>query len=333
VTVHSFGATDLPQEQASALRRAVRLEWITLVFLAGAITLVGLVAGNSQAMKAAWVEDLLSLLPPISFLLAVRLVRRLPTVDRPYGFHRSIGAAHLVSGTALLTMGTFLIIDSGTGLVSAEHPAIGSVAIAGQLVWLGWLMIAAMVVTGIPPVLLGRAKMRLAETLHDKVLYADADMNKADWLTAAGSIVGVLGIGIGLWWADAAAALFIAATIVSDGFTNVRAAVRDLMDGRPTTYDNAGPHPVLAEVVALLRELDWVSDAGVRARDQGHVFHVEAFVVPAPGQPPPGIEQLDDLRAQCTRLDWRLEDVVVIPVGELPRQADRGSCGGGRHDS
>ncbi|HRL81685.1 MAG TPA: hypothetical protein PLK46_15340, partial [Propioniciclava sp.] len=32
------------------------------------------------------------------------------------------------------------------------------------------------------------------EQLHDKVLYADADMNKADWLTAAGSIVGILGI-------------------------------------------------------------------------------------------------------------------------------------------
>lgn len=137
--------------------------------------------GNSQAMKAAWVEDLLSVLPPIAFLLAVRVIRRPPSTDRPYGFHRSIGAAHLVAGAALLTMGSFLVVDSATGLITAEHPSIGSVAIGDRLVWLGWLMIGAMVVTGIPPVLLGRAKMRLAESLHDKVLYADADMNKADW--------------------------------------------------------------------------------------------------------------------------------------------------------
>ncbi|HYI58630.1 MAG TPA: cation transporter [Microlunatus sp.] len=310
----AFGRTTLPEPQADALRRAVRLEWITLAFLAGAITLVGLVLGNSQAMKAAWIEDLLSVLPPISFLLAVRLVSRPPSVDRPYGFHRSIGAAHLVSGTALLIMGGFLVVDSSIGLISAEHPAIGSVAIGGQLIWLGWLMIGAMVITGVPPVLLGRAKMKLAETLHDKVLYADADMNKADWLTALGSIIGVMGIGLGLWWTDAVAALFIAATIVSDGIKNLRSAVRDLMDARPTTYDNARPHPVLPQVVALLRKLDWVRDAGVRARDEGHVFHVEAFVVPAST---PTVAMLEEARRRCIALDWRLEDVVVIPVDEL----------------
>jgi cation diffusion facilitator family transporter len=316
----TFGRTTLPDAQADALRRAVRLEWITLAFLAGAITLVGLVLGNSQAMKAAWIEDLLSVLPPISFLLAVRLVRRPPSVDRPYGFHRSIGAAHLVSGTALLIMGGFLVIDSSIGLLSAEHPAIGSVAIGGQLVWLGWLMIGAMVLTGVPPVLLGRAKMKLAETLHDKVLYADADMNKADWLTALGSIIGVTGIGLGLWWTDAVAALFIAATIVSDGIKNLRSAVRDLMDARPTTYDNARPHPVLPQVVDLLRGLDWVREAGVRARDEGHVFHVEAFVVPTATTPT--VEMLNEARRRCVELDWRLEDVVVIPVDVLPLAVD-----------
>ena len=321
--VAAFGSTELPQPQTEALRRAVRLEWVTLAFLAMAITLVGVVAGNSQAMKAAWAEDLLSVLPPLAFLVAVRIVSKRPRAEWPYGFHRSIGTAHLVAGAALLTMGTFLLVDSGIGLITAEHPSIGSVEIAGRLVWLGWLMIGAMVVTGIPPVLLGRAKMRLAEQLHDKVLYADADMNKADWLTAAGSIVGILGIGIGWWWTDAAAALFISATIVSDGVKNVRAAVRDLMDARPTTFDNARPHPVPHDVVRYLRGLDWVSDAGVRARDQGHVFHVEAFVVPRSALQMPSVDVLDRVRQHCTDLDWRLEDVVVIPVHELPPVVDR----------
>lgn len=48
-----FGQAELPERQVEALRRAVRLEWITIGFLAVTVTLVFLVLGNSQAMKAA----------------------------------------------------------------------------------------------------------------------------------------------------------------------------------------------------------------------------------------------------------------------------------------
>ena len=44
---------------------------------------------------------------------------------------------------------------------------------------------------------MGRIKLRYAEQLSDKVLRADADMNKADWLTGLATAVGVLGIGLG----------------------------------------------------------------------------------------------------------------------------------------
>ena len=241
----AFGRTTLPAHQAATLRRAIRFEWITIGFLVVAVTLVGLVLGNSQAMKAAWAEDLLSLAPPIAFLVATRIIRRPHTPKWPYGYHRSTGVAHLVAGVALAAMGTFLIIDSGAGLFTAEHPSIGSVELFGSVFWLGWLMIGAMVITGVPPVFLGRVKMKLAEDLHDKVLYADADMNKADWMTALGSIIGVTGIGLGLWWLDAVAALFISFTILSDGVKNMRSAIRDLMDARATTFDNARPDPVI----------------------------------------------------------------------------------------
>ena len=312
-----FGATELPEREAATLRRAVRFEWITIAFLAGAITIVGLVAGNSQAMKVAWVEDMLSLAPPIAFLIAVRIIRKPPTAKRPYGYHRSIGVAHLVAGIALFTMGAFLIFDSAVGLFSAEHPSIGSVQLFGQVFWLGWLMMGAMVVTGIPPVLLGRVKLKLAEELHDKVLYADAEMNKADWMTALSSFVGVAGIGIGWWWTDAVAALFISLSILTDGVKNMRSSIMDLTDVRATTFDNKKPHPVIGKLEQYLRGLDWVAEAGVRARDEGHVFHVECFVVPKAGREP-SVDQLEEARLGCVELDWRLHDVVIIPVPELP---------------
>ena len=315
----TFGRNELPRELEGVLRKAIRLEWITLGFLAVAITLIFLVMGSSQAMKAAWIEDLLSLAPPIAFLLAVKIVNRPPSAKYPYGYHRSVGVAHLVAGVALVTMGAFLLVDSAIGLIMAEHPPIGTIQLFGTTVWLGWLMIAVLSLTVVPPILLGRAKMELARKLHNKVLYADADMNKADWMTAVGSMVGVAGIGIGLWWMDAVAAIFIASTILSDGVKNMRGAITDLMDTRATTFDDAEPHPLIHRVDAVLRKLPWVREAGSRVRDQGHVFHVESFVVPKHGRAP-SLRRLEAARDRCIRLDWKIQDIVIVPVAELPEE-------------
>ncbi len=315
----TFGHTELPPEQADALRRAVRLAWVTIGFLLVGVTVVYLVMGSSQAMKAAWAEDLLSFIPPISFLVAVHLARRRPTVGHPYGYHRSVGVGHLVAAAALLTMGSFLVLDSGSGLLAAEHPPVGVMHLGDHVFWAGWPMIGAMVVTGVPPVFLGRAKMPLARTLHDRVLYADADMNKADWMTALGSVVGILGIGAGLWWADSAAALFISVSILRDGITNLRVAGRALMDARATTVEGDRPHPLLQRVDAHLRSLPWVAEAGSRVRDEGHVFHVEAFVVPRGGRVP-GLDDLVAARESTIALDWKIQDLVVIPVDQLPAE-------------
>ncbi|MEX5257228.1 cation transporter [Kocuria arenosa] len=312
-----FGSTELTDGQARTLARAVRLERITLGVLAVTVAVVALVAGQSQAMKVAWIEDSLSFLPPLAFLVAVRVAGRRPTPRHPYGYHRSVGVGHLVAAVALLTMGAFLVVDSGSGLLAGERPPIGVVSLFGTPVWSGWLMVAAMTLTSIPPVVLGRMKTKLAEELHDKVLYADADMNKADWMTGLATAAGVLGIGMGLWWADAAAALVVSVSIVKDGIGNLKGSVADLVDSRATTYDDAAPHPLIREVETVLRQQPWVQDVGVRVRDEGHVFHVEGFVVPVAGVVPT-LEQLAAARRRCTDLDWKVEDVVLAPVAELP---------------
>lgn len=312
-----FGATELTDEQSGTLRRAVRLEWITIGVLVLIVAAVGLVAGQSQAMKTAWVEDMLSFLPPIAFLAAVRIARRPPTPRHPYGYHRAVGVGHLVAAVALLGMGATLVIDSGTALLTGDRPPIGVLDVLGVPVWAGWPMVAVMVATSIPPVILGRMKMRLAEELHDKVLFADADMNKADWMTGLATAAGVLGIGMGLWWADAVAALVVSTSIVADGVSNLKGSVADLVDARATTFDDAAPHPLIQDVTTVLRQQPWVQDVGVRVRDEGHVFHVEAFVVPAAGALPT-LEQLAAARKRCADLDWKVEDVVIAPVAELP---------------
>ncbi|XVX20327.1 cation transporter [Actinomycetota bacterium] len=316
----SFGATSLPAEQRQALGKAKRLEWITIAYMATCVAVVFSVMGSSQAMKAAWIEDMLGFVPSIAFLAAVREAGKPPSPEHPYGRHRAVASGHLAAAVALLIMGVFLIVDSGMGLVKGEHPPIGTMHLFGHTVWAGWVMIAAMFYTGIGPVILGRLKMPLAEKLHDRVLFADADMQKADWMTAGGTVAGIIGIGLGLWWADAAVAIAIALSIVRDGWSNVKFAARSLMDGRARTYDSEHTHPLVAQVHETLVHQPWVADARVRVRDQGHLFHVDAFVQPRDGVVP--AHRVEEAAQSVRDLDWKVADVSITPLPQLPDTHD-----------
>ncbi|WP_314425796.1 cation transporter [uncultured Microbacterium sp.] len=319
--VTRIGRTELPDEQQRALRSAVRWEWFTIAYTSVTIAAIALVVGNSQAMRTAWIEDMLSLIPQFAFLIALIFVRRRPTVTHPYGLHRVMGIGHLVAGVALLTVGLNLAVEAVIGLIAGEHPTIGTVQLFGQTIWLGWLMVAVMAVVIVGPVFFyGPAKAKLAPVLHNKLLYADADMAKADWQTTVASIVGVLGVGAGVWWLDGAAALVISLGIIWDGWRNTKTAVIDLMDQRARTYDSSHPHPLARDVLSTMRSRPWVKEAGVRMRDQGQVFHIEAFVVPRKGSV--SLQQTTDLSQRIADLDWKVQEIVVVPIDRIPDGAD-----------
>ncbi|MFD5600819.1 cation transporter [Leucobacter sp. NPDC058333] len=311
----------LPEEQATALRRAIRWQIFTVCYTAVTISVVAFVLGSSQAMKTAWIEDMLSLLPQLSFFIALIFVNRKPTRKRPYGLHRAMSVGHLVAGIALLAVGSSLAIESATGLFKTEHPTIGTVNLFGHTLWLGWLMVVVMAIVVVGPVFLyGPAKAKLAPVLHNKLLYADADMAKADWQTNVASIVGVLGVGIGWWWLDGLAAVFISLGIIWDGARNTKAAVSDLMDQRARTFDDKKRHPLLDEIHHYLSTLEWVSESGIRMRDEGQVFHVEVFIVPRGGVLV--ADRAEEVTSALHDLDWKIQDVAIAVTTKLPDHLD-----------
>jgi hypothetical protein len=76
--------SELPPTQDQANRKAIRLEWVSLVYWFTAIVAIYFTLGQSQAMKAAWVEDILALFPPIAFLVASRFRHREPNDRFPW---------------------------------------------------------------------------------------------------------------------------------------------------------------------------------------------------------------------------------------------------------
>ena len=299
----------LPEHVRQDLARARRLEWWTLAWMSSVVLIMWLVMGSSQAMKTALIEDILSLVPAIVFLVALHFEGRPPTRAFPFGFHRVQSLSSIIAAVALCAVGAILIFDSATSLLAREHPTMPPVRILGHEIWQGWVMVAGLVYSVVPPVILGRIKQPIARRLQDEVLDTDAMMQKADWMTGLAGIAGIIGVGFGLWWTDAAAAAFISISILKDGVTSVRVATAELVDGTPRRLGRIE----LAEDARKLRDalVDLYPESSVRLRATGRYIHAEVCG-PVPERAP---DVHEVWRGDPTRA-WRLAQVSFVPPTE-----------------
>lgn len=304
-----------PPEQQEQRRKTVRLSWLSLALLTSTAIAVYLTLGQSEAMKTAWIEDLLALVPPIALIIAVRIENREPTERFPYGYFRAISIAFLVISAVLLLAGAWLLFDSVMKLIEGARAPIGTMPVFGRPIWAGWAMIAALTYCVGIGILLGRLKLPVAEKLNDRALAADADMNKAGWMSEGAAIVGIVLIGYGRWWGDAAAAAFISLNIVRDGWVNLRQVVTDLMDESPTKLGETELESLPGRIRAAAERLPWVEKAAVRLRESGHVIAGEVFLVPRVEENL--VANVEAASETLCALDWRIYSLTVMPVSRL----------------
>ncbi len=307
---------ELPQELKPVYKKAKKIEWITFGYILSVVGIMYAAMGSSQAMKSATLEDALSIIPSICFLIGAKIYDKQPNKEFPYGYHRVFSIAFLTGALALFAIGAFLIVDSAITLIKADHPTIGSVSIFGHQVWLGWLMILALTYSCIPSIILGYKKLPLAKKLHNKILYTDADTQKADYMTALAAMLGIVGIGAGWWWADSVAAILIAVSVLHDGVVNLKTAVLDLMDRTPVHTEDSKENELVAEVREMVKAWHWVKDAEVRFREHGQVFFGEVYIIPEEHEP--FINRIEDAIQDIRAHHWKLHDVTVQMVHELP---------------
>jgi len=302
----------IPEAIAADFARARRLAWWTLAWMSSILIVMWLAMGSSQAMKTAFVEDLLSMVPAIVLLIAMHFERKEPTRKFAFGFDRMHSLAFLVSAVALTIMGATLLFEAVHTLVRAEHVTVPPVVILDHHVWLGWLMIAALLYSVVPPFILGRMKLPVARRLHDEVLHTDALMQKADWMTGLAGVAGVLGIAFGLWWADALAAGIISFSILADGITALRISAAELADGTPRALGKAEIAEDAAALIAAL-EARWPG-AEVRVRESGRYLLAQVRGVAGAGT-----VDLESLWPCEPERSWRFAELAFVPPGDAER--------------
>jgi cation diffusion facilitator family transporter len=306
---------EFPAEQQEQRHRAARLSWLSIALLTSTAIAVYLTLGQSEAMKTAWIEDLMALIPPAVLLVALKLENRPPNPRFPYGYFRVVSISFLVTSALLTLVGLWLLYDSVMRLVGGERPPVGTMSVFGHDIWSGWAMVAALTYCVGIGILLGRLKQPVADKLTDRALAADADMNKAGWMSEGAAIVGIVLIAFGAWWGDATAAAFISVNIVRDGWVNLRQVVADLMDESPTKMGGTEMESLPRKVQAAAEQLPWVEKAVVRLREQGHVIAGDVFVVPRTGDDL--VKRVEDASQKLCGLDWRIHSLTVMPVSRL----------------
>lgn len=308
---------EYPEEQHRLRQKARMLSWLSIVLLASAGTLLFFALGSSEAMKTAWVSDVLTAIPPMALLGAMAVELRGPSKRFPYGYTRSISVAFLVTSGVLSLVGLYLLYDSLSKLLKQQRPPIGLTVMFGHSFWAGWLMIAALAYSLLCGLVLGLLKQPVAAKLHDRALRAEATMNRDEWLSEGAAIVGILLVGFGHWWGDAAAAAFISLEIVHDGWMNMRLVLGDLMDETPTVMGKREIEDITDKVRSRVEEMARVASAGVRLREHGRALTGEVFIVPADHGNV--VDLVNDVADEVRQVDWRLHDITVMPVPRLDR--------------
>lgn len=297
-----------PPEIHDDLRRAVRLEYWHIAWSISIIVAMGLAMGSSQTMKTAWVEDTLALIPPIVFLVAIRFEGRGPTKLFPFGFHRVHSFAFLIAAVALAGVGLLLLWDAISVLAAREHATVGSIHLFGRDLWSGWVMLAAMAYSIVPPLIIGRMQMPLAERLQDEVIFTDAKMNKANWMTGLAGLFGVFGLGLGWWWADSVAAAIISFDIIFDGWKALRVATAELVDGIPRKLGGIGPDPEAEKLIRKLKKQ--FPGCDIRLRETGRYIHAEIC-----GAEPDRTQDLKSLWPGAAKRSWRFAQLSFVSPG------------------
>jgi divalent metal cation (Fe/Co/Zn/Cd) transporter len=187
-------------ERDRLIRRAKTLSWVSLAYMTveGAVAITAAMLASSVALLGFGLDSAIEGLASIIVIWRFSGQRRL-------SIHAERRAQRLVAISFFL-LAPYIAQDALRTLIDARHPATS---------WIGiGLSISSILV--MPP--LGRAKQRIGARLGSGATAGEGSQNMLCAYLAAGVLAGLaLNAAFGLWWADPAVALGIAALAIREG--------------------------------------------------------------------------------------------------------------------
>ncbi len=248
--------------------RAAQLGILINTFLALAKFLAGVV-GNSYALVADAIESGTDIFSSLIVMGGLRIARRDPTDEYPFGYGRAETLATAVVALLLLGAAAGISIEAIREIRTPHHlPAEWTLAVLAAVVIIKWLV--------------SRRVGKVGVEIDSTAVKADAWHHLSDAVTSTAAFIG---ISIALWggpgWepADDWAALVAAAVVAYNGLAILRSALRDLMDATPGGEIIAEIRRVAAGVPEVL------AIEKLHVRRSGMNYHAAIHVQARPAMP------------------------------------------------
>ena len=211
---------------------------------------VGVATGSLGVLSEA-AHSAMDLAASIFALLAVRTALKPPDREHPYGHGRAENLAAFAEGLLLL------VTAAGVAYEAVSRLATGTTPVRAT----GYAM-ALMLGSVLFEVVRAAVLRQAGRSYHSQALEAEGQNRLADVVAAAGVLAGLVGVGAGYRWADAAAALGVAGIIA---YAAARLSVRAgdiLIDRAPAGAED--------DLRRAIEAVDGVSEVrSVRVRRSG----------------------------------------------------------------
>ncbi len=219
---------------------AVRLGLYFNVFLALLKTVIG-ITGHSSGLLADGINSTSDVVYYIAVMVFMRLARKPPDEEHPYGHSQFETIGALVVGAFVLTTGVAIFWDSiNKGYDLYVHGA-GAAEVRAFTLWAAAATVAIKVWLAARTRAIGRA------TANPAVSALAAD-HVNDIMAASAAGVGIIFARAGYAWVDPLAGAVVAVFILRTGFGILKDSSMELMDAVPGGRLDAAIRAVLGEV-------------------------------------------------------------------------------------
>jgi cation diffusion facilitator family transporter len=222
--------------------------------------LVGISTGSLAILSEAG-HSLIDLGATVMTYVAVRISGKPADDEHHYG-HGKIESVSALGETALLFLLSGIVIWEAIKRLIEHEP---HVVIATY--WAFAVMAASVIIDFYR----ARALSRVAKATQSQALEADALHFSSDLWASLAVLAGLVGVRFGLWWADSAAALLVAALVCIAGWRLGRRTIDTLTDTAP-----AGAAENITEIAADVAGV--VAVERVRARAVGEITFIDLTV-------------------------------------------------------
>ena len=245
--------------------------------------LVGFATGSLAILSEAG-HSLIDLGATIMTYAAVRVSGKPADEQHHYG-HGKIEAVSALAETALLFLLSGVVIwEAGKRLFAREGHVVEAT------MWAFGVILVSIAVDFVR----SRALSRTAAETASHALEADALHFSSDLWGSLAVLIGLIGIRLGLWWADSAAALAVALLVCVAGWRLGRRTIDTLIDGAP-----AG---VVGQITAIAAKVPGVVKIGrVRARGVGEKTFIDLAVAVSRTMPIDRVTAVKDAVAAAIR--------------------------------